>query len=83
MTEKLLGFIKNTKKEYGKVIDFLYAPDCGAELQYRTCKQLLDVIGNYDNNIIYGYSDNKRPTKFKDFKKVLADCYKYKKSLTW
>lgn len=72
------------KKQYGKVIDFLYASDCEAKLSYGTAKQLLDVIGDYDDSIIYGYAGwGDAAARFKDFKEILMDCYLSKKQLIW
>ena len=68
------------KKKYGKVINFLYACDCGAKFSYGTCGQLLDVIGDYDDDIVYGQQYN---VTFKDLKNLLVDCYEHKKQLRW
>lgn len=40
------------RKQYGKVFDFLYASDCDARLTYGTAKQLLNVIGDYQDDKI-------------------------------
>ncbi|MBR0417908.1 MAG: hypothetical protein IJI66_01920 [Erysipelotrichaceae bacterium] len=80
-TEEL--YVKYGKK-YGKVLDFLYAPDTDGKLSYGTCKQLLDVIGDYDDDSIYGYAGwGEHAARFRDFKEILEDCYKSKKPLIW
>ena len=72
------------KKQYGKVIDFLYAPDTGAKLTYGAAKQLLKVIGDYDDDAIYGYAGwGPNAAKFSDFKALLQDCADCKKPLKW
>lgn len=71
-------------KRYGKVIDFLYASDCDAKLSYGTCKQLLQVIGDYDDERVYGYAGLRdKAARFRDFKRILKDCYENKKPLIW
>lgn len=71
-------------KRYGKVLNFLYASDCGAKMSYGTAKQLLQVIGDYDNDSVYGYAGKGRKgAGFRDFKKLLQDAYETKKGFRW
>ena len=79
-TERLYSKYKN----YNKVMNFLYAPDIDAQLSYGTAKQLLKVIGNYDDDVIYGYAGwGDDAARFADFKKILQDCVELKKPLKW
>ena len=72
------------KKSYGKVMDFLYAPDICAKFTYGTAKQLLNVIGDYDDNEIYGYAGwGEHAARFKNFKEILEDSYINKKPFKW
>lgn len=57
-----------------KIADFLYQSDCDGKIRYGACKEILKVIGNYDDSIIYGYAGRKNPAKFNDFKEILQDC---------
>lgn len=66
-----------------KVADFLYAPDTSASLSYGVAKELLNVIGDYDDNIIYGYAGRPDRAMFKDFKQILEDCVKNRTKLRW
>lgn len=71
-------------KRYGKILDFLYASDCDAEMTYGTAKQLLSVIGDYDDDVIYGYAGwGKDAAKFSDFKKLLQDAVGTKSKWGW
>ena len=72
------------RKAYGKVIDFLYAPDTGARLSYGTAGQLLKLIGDYDNDVIYGYAGwGDRAMRFHHFKEILQDAYATKTRWGW
>lgn len=71
-------------KHYGKILDFLYASDCDAEMTCGTAKQLLSVIGDYDDDVIYGYAGwGKDAAKFSDFKKLLQDAVDTKSKWGW
>lgn len=50
-TEALL----NKKRISVKIVDFCLQSDCEGSIRYGACKELLKVIGNYDDNICYGY----------------------------
>lgn len=80
-TEKIYQLYR---KDYGKVIDFLWTPDTDCTLTYGTAKQLMKVIADYDNDIIYGYSGRgDSAMKFKDFKDILKDAVDTKSSWGW
>lgn len=68
---------------YNKILNFLYAPDCDGKVSYGTCKDMLHVIGDYDDNILYGYAGRPDCAKFADFRKLLEDCVENKKPLRW
>lgn len=66
-----------------KVARFLYSTDVGAKLPYGVAKKLLEVIGDHDDNIIYGYCGLPNAARFKDFKAILQDCVDTKSCLLW
>lgn len=66
-----------------KIADFLYQSDCDGKIRYGACKQILKIIGDYDDSIIYGYAGRENPAKFKDFKKILQDCVDNKCFMIW
>lgn len=66
-----------------KIADFLYQSDCDGKIRYGACKEILKVIGDYDDSIIYGYAGRKNPAKFKDFKEILQDCVDNKCFMIW
>lgn len=66
-----------------KVASFLLQPDCEGRIRYGACKELLKVIGDYDDNIIYGYAGWPNPAMFKDFKGLLQACVDNKCDLRW
>lgn len=66
-----------------KIADFLYQSDCDGKIRYGACKEILKVIGDYDDSIIYGYAGRENPAKFKDFKEILQDCVDNKCFMIW
>ena len=80
--ERTEELYENNKK-YQKVMEFLYASDCSAKMTYGCAKQLLQTIGDYDDDIIYGYGGREHPAKFCDFKRMLQDAYETKKGFQW
>ena len=67
-----------------KIIDFLYATDIKARFTYGTAKVLLSLIGEYDDNYVYGYAGwGDCAMKFKDFKQLLEDAVKTKSYWGW
>lgn len=66
-----------------KIADFLYQSDCDGKIRYGACKEILKVIGDYDDSIIYGYAGRKNPAKFKDFKEILQNCVDNKCFMIW
>lgn len=66
-----------------KIADFLYQSDCGGKIHYGACKEILRVVGDYDNRVIYGYVGRENPAKFKDFKEILQDCVDNKCFMIW
>ena len=65
------------------IADFLYEPDTDGYVPYSSCQKLLKVIGNYNDNIIYGYAGRPDPAKFADFKAILQECVEKKCGLMW
>ena len=78
-TEALL----NKKRISVKIVDFCLQSDCEGSIRYGACKELLKVIGNYDDNICYGYAGREDCAMFRDFKKILEDCAEHKCNMVW
>ena len=76
------GLIRRRKLNV-KVADFLYQSDCGGKIRYGACKNLLKVIGDYDDNQLYGYAGLPDCARFRDFTAILEDCVSTKSNLTW
>jgi len=71
------------KKVNVKIANFCYQSDCDGNIHYGACKAILKAIGDYDDNILYGYSGRSDCAKFKDFKSILQDCVETKSDMTW
>lgn len=79
ITERMVA----EKKVPVKVADFLYQCDCEGVIHYGACKELLKVIGDYDDDILYGYWGRPDCAKFADFKAILRDCVENKCDMVW
>ena len=66
-----------------KIADFLLQSDCGGTVHYGACKKILKAIGDYDDNICYGYTGRPDCTMFRDFKKILQECADNKCDMRW
>lgn len=78
-TERLI----QEKKVSIKIADFLYQTDVEGSIHYGACKQILKVIGDYDDDFLYGYVGRKDCARFRDFKKILQECVDHKCDLIW
>jgi len=65
------------------VLDFLYASDGSGNISFDKCKEIWEVIKNYDDHLLYGYVGRKDCAKFKDFKEIVKDCMINKSSMEW
>ena len=66
-----------------KIVDFCLQSDCDGKIHYGACKNILKAIGDYDDNITYGYFGRPDCAMFKDFKEILKDCVKNKCDMIW
>lgn len=78
-TERLL----KEKKVSIKIVDFCLQSDCEGSIRYGACKELLAAIGDYDDNILYGYAGRPDCARFKDFVAILRDCAENKCDMVW
>ena len=70
--------------KYGEVLDFLYMSDCDGEMTCDSAKQLLEVIGDYDNDEIYGYiAHGEHAVRLRHFKELLHDAVDTKTNWKW
>lgn len=75
--------IIKTKQADVKIVDFLLQSDCEGRIRYGACKNILKVIGDYDDDILYGYCGRSDCAKFSDFKQILKECVEHKSDLIW
>lgn len=79
-TERLY---RKYRKKYGKIIDFLYCSDCEGKFGHYTAIMLLNLIGDYDDDQIYGYAGWEKPMRLEDFKDILKDAVNTKSNWGW
>lgn len=72
-----------TKRVSIKLADFCLQSDVGGAIRFGACKQLLKIIGDYDDDILYGYCGLPDCARFRDFKALLQECVDKKCDLVW
>lgn len=80
MSEKLYFLQKKKPKPQ---LDFLYSSDCEAKMSVAACKDIYEVIKDYDDSICYGYCGREDCAMFRDFKDVVRDCIENNCEMTW
>lgn len=71
-------------RKYEHTLNFLYATDIAARMPHEVARDLIELIGDYDDDVIYGYAGRGVcAAKFADFKEILQDAYKTKKGFWW
>ncbi|MEE0992549.1 MAG: hypothetical protein UH542_06185 [Bacteroidales bacterium] len=81
--DKRTAELIETKQADIKIVDFLLQPDCGGKIRYGACKNILKAIGDYDDDVLYGYCGRPDCAKFVDFKQILQECVDTKSDLVW
>lgn len=66
-----------------KIVDFLLQSDIKGRIRYGACKSILKAIGDYDDNIFYGYVSHRDRARFLQFRRILEDCVETKSDLVW
>jgi len=80
---KAINELEKSKNIPHGILDFLYKSDCGGKLPFTKCKQIYEVIKDYDDNIAYGYVGRSDCAVFSDFKKLIKDCADNKCRMEW
>ena len=70
---KIAELDKRYEGKMSDILDFLYESDCDAKMDTDHCRSIYEVIKNYDDDTLYGYSGRKDCAKFADFKKIVKD----------
>ncbi len=65
------------------ILDFLYESDCSAIMDVSHCRSIYEVIKDYDDDILYGYSGRKDCAKFADFKTIVKDGIDSSDGFSW
>lgn len=74
---------KHLDVEYADVLDFLYMPDTGGSISYKTCKKIYDLIKNVDfKNDGFRYTAY-RHDDYGEFKAFLKECYAKRRKMRW
>ena len=72
------------KKEDDDIIIFLFMPDTGGSISYKTCKKIYDLIKDIDyGNKIFTYAAHSDGRDYEKFKVFLLDCYKRRAKMRW
>lgn len=74
---------KKYEYKYNYILYFLYAPDCDATMPPDVCEKIWEVIKDYDDDILYGYTGRPDCAKFNDFKAIVKDCVDNQCDMVW
>lgn len=66
-----------------KIVDFLLQSDMEGRIRYGACKNILKAIGDYDDDIFYGYVSHGDMSRFRQFRRILEDCVETKSDMVW
>ena len=66
-----------------KIVDFLLQPDLEGCIRYGACKNILRAIGDYDDDVFYGYVSHGDLARFSQFRRILEDCVETKSDMVW
>lgn len=84
--DKDLQVLSNKLKKEPKklrILDFLYQSDGEGKAGVRTCRAILEVIKDYDDDYCYGYAGQPDCMMWSDFKKIIQDCIETKTPMHW
>lgn len=65
------------------VIDFLFGPDWDGKLTPKTCRKILKLIENDDEEVSFQYEYNSEGHDWKDFKDLLRYCCSHRVCMWW
>ena len=69
--------------KYNAILYFLYSSDCEATIDVNVCKELYEIIKDYQDDTQYGYIGRKDCATFNDFKEIIKDCIENNEPLEW
>lgn len=81
--EKAVNEMLATKQADIKIVDFLLQSDMEGRIRYGACKNILRAIGDYDDDVFYGYVSHGDRAQFRQFRRILEDCVETKSDLVW
>ena len=81
-TTKILSD-KRFKDEDVDVIKFFFMPDEGGKINYKTCKKILDIIKDDNEEALLRYKDYSEGHDWADFKELLQYCYSHRANMYW
>lgn len=65
------------------VLDFLFQPDCGGSISYKTCKKIYDIIKDDNKPLVFTYYAHNDGNDWEQFKEFLLECYSKRRKLRW
>ncbi len=81
--ERIAAKIPWSEEDKDRLFDFLYAPDGGYEVDYKTCSLILKVIESDNGPVRMNYVAYSSPDDWERFKDFLRDCVRYKRKMRW
>lgn len=78
-TQQLL----DEKKVSPEIVDFCLQSDAEGTMEPEQCSVLLETIGDYNDEILYGYVGRKDCARFRDFKAILMASVETETPVKW
>ncbi|PWL51806.1 MAG: hypothetical protein DBY38_12740 [Clostridium cadaveris] len=80
---KIMELDKKYNYKYSSILNFLYSSDCEAVIEVDNCKDIYEIIKDYDDDVCYGYCGREDCAMFKDFKELVKDCVDNNEPMEW
>lgn len=81
--KRLERIMKEKNIRAGNIIDFLLMPDSVGSVNYRTCKEIYNLIKDIDFRGKRFSRNEHKAGDYEDLKVFLRDCIKNQKSMRW
>lgn len=81
--EKLNTIIEKKNLNCDLALDFLFESDCSGEADYKTCREILEIIKDVDFGDKYFRYGAIAHNDYEEFKAFLGDCVRYHRKMKW
>ena len=81
--DRIANALISEKKLDDDIVEFLYLPDTGGSVPYRTCGKILKLLENTDlSGKGFRYAAY-RNDDYGEFRKFLGECFSHRRKMRW